>query len=70
MARTFNCGVGSTLIVSPDDKQPVLDMLSTACETAWCIGTVVEDDSGWYLTCQFSDIEWASFQIVVDHIVI
>ncbi|XP_064642263.1 trifunctional purine biosynthetic protein adenosine-3-like [Lineus longissimus] len=45
MARTFNCGVGATLIVSRDNKQAVLDMLSEAGETAWCIGRVLEDES-------------------------
>jgi phosphoribosylformylglycinamidine cyclo-ligase len=40
MARTFNCGVGMAVIVSPDDVNDILEELERAGETAFPIGRV------------------------------
>ena len=38
MRRTFNCGVGFILIVSPENAEPVLASLLNAGETAFVCG--------------------------------
>lgn len=40
MARTFNCGLGAVLVVSPVDAQMVLRHLQ-AEEQAWIVGSLV-----------------------------
>ena len=40
MYRTFNCGVGMTLIIHPDDQQTTLAHLSQQGLTAWPIGRI------------------------------
>ena len=42
MLRTFNCGVGFTLITSPADGPTVLECLQDSGETAWVIGKLNE----------------------------
>ncbi|MDH3440533.1 MAG: phosphoribosylformylglycinamidine cyclo-ligase [Gammaproteobacteria bacterium] len=41
MRRTFNCGVGMTVIVDAADAKATIDALATAGEHAWNLGTVV-----------------------------
>jgi phosphoribosylformylglycinamidine cyclo-ligase len=41
MARTFNCGIGMVLIVSPDKLQKLKQILTAAGETVYRIGRVV-----------------------------
>ncbi len=38
MRRTFNCGLGLTLIVAPDNVGDVLQRLISAGETAMVVG--------------------------------
>lgn len=40
MLRTFNCGVGMVVIVSPDDVESALACLRAAGEDAWVLGEV------------------------------
>jgi len=40
MYRTFNCGVGMVVVVSPQDAQQTLDTLTQAGETAMIIGSI------------------------------
>jgi phosphoribosylformylglycinamidine cyclo-ligase len=40
MYRTFNCGVGMVICVSPEHRQAALDTLETCGEEAWVIGHV------------------------------
>ncbi|HEY5622206.1 MAG TPA: phosphoribosylformylglycinamidine cyclo-ligase, partial [Gammaproteobacteria bacterium] len=42
MLRTFNCGVGMTIVVAPADIDTALSSLAASGETAWQIGEVVE----------------------------
>jgi phosphoribosylformylglycinamidine cyclo-ligase len=44
MLRTFNCGIGMALIVSPDGLTDVMAMLAAANETVIPIGTVSARD--------------------------
>jgi phosphoribosylformylglycinamidine cyclo-ligase len=46
MARTFNCGVGMAVIVSPDDVGDVLQALEEAGEIAFPIGRIEEGPKG------------------------
>jgi phosphoribosylformylglycinamidine cyclo-ligase len=41
LRRTFNCGVGFILIVSPENVEPVLEALLSAGETAFVCGQLV-----------------------------
>ncbi|TPX44780.1 hypothetical protein SeLEV6574_g04299 [Synchytrium endobioticum] len=45
MARTFNCGIGMVLVVSPSAVSLVKSMLDSAGETVYEIGTVVGLDA-------------------------
>lgn len=44
--RTFNMGVGFTLVVRPDNVEIVLERLAAAGETAWVIGEIIEGERG------------------------
>lgn len=44
MCRTFNCGIGMVLIVSPDEADKTLGLLRAAGEPAWRLGTIREND--------------------------
>jgi len=46
MYRTFNCGLGMTLCVAPDDVERALAILAAAGETATLIGEVRSGDRG------------------------
>ena len=46
MARTFNCGVGMVLAVTPDNVDTVMTRLSDVGETPLQIGTVAAGDKG------------------------
>lgn len=46
MARTFNCGVGMVLAVTPDHVDIVLAALEKAGETAFTIGAIEEGEKG------------------------
>lgn len=41
MYRTFNCGVGMVLVVSPAAEEQVIDVLHAGGEVAWTLGEVV-----------------------------
>lgn len=45
MARTFNCGLGAVLVVSPVDAQKILHQLQ-AEEEAWIVGSLVHKQPG------------------------
>lgn len=40
MYRTFNCGIGMTVVVSPENVEGTLQVLHSAGETAWPIGRI------------------------------
>ncbi len=46
MRRTFNCGVGMTLVVSEHDVETVLGTLAERGETAWVLGEIEAGDEG------------------------
>lgn len=48
MSRTFNCGIGMTLITDSKDTQTVLDQIRATGEDACVIGTVVTREQGKY----------------------
>ncbi len=50
MARTFNCGIGMVLAVTPDNVDTVTEELSAAGETVLAIGEIVEGEKGCTVT--------------------
>lgn len=46
LARTFNCGIGMILAVSPADTQAVVEALSQAGETVFAVGRIVPGARG------------------------
>ena len=44
MYRTFNCGIGMVLVVSPGEAEKTLGLLRTVGEPAWRLGTIREHD--------------------------
>lgn len=44
MYRTFNCGVGMVLVVSPKEEEKTIGLLRASGEQAWRLGTVRERD--------------------------
>jgi phosphoribosylformylglycinamidine cyclo-ligase len=46
MARTFNCGIGMAVVVSPDEVEAVTTELIAADETVLLIGEIVEGQRG------------------------
>lgn len=46
MARTFNCGLGATLVVAEDTTEQVLQDIKRHKEEAWVIGKVVARPTG------------------------
>jgi phosphoribosylformylglycinamidine cyclo-ligase len=46
MYRTFNMGVGFTLVARPGDAATVMERLAAAGETAWIIGDIVAGERG------------------------
>ena len=66
MARTFNCGVGMVLAVTPDKVDAVTSALATAGEAVFRIGEIVEGQRG--CTVQGSAGTWsAKADWVADH---
>jgi len=54
MYRTFNCGVGMVLVVSANDADRALKLLTDAGETAWIMGHIEADPAA---TVEASDQE-------------
>ena len=50
MYRTFNCGVGMVLAVSPNDVETALERLQNEGEDAFVIGKIVASDSSEQVT--------------------
>ena len=46
MARTFNCGIGMALVVSPDDLNSVVQELEASGETVFQIGRIEPGEKG------------------------
>jgi phosphoribosylformylglycinamidine cyclo-ligase len=46
MHRVFNCGIGMAVIVSADDAEQAIGLLSAAGEQVWKIGTVRQSKEG------------------------
>ena len=46
MARTFNCGIGMTMVTAPEDAAAAADMLADLGETVWPIGVIAEGGGG------------------------
>ncbi|RKZ98057.1 MAG: phosphoribosylformylglycinamidine cyclo-ligase, partial [Gammaproteobacteria bacterium] len=40
MYRTFNCGIGMVVVVSPADQQKATDILQQQGETVFTLGTI------------------------------
>jgi len=45
MRRTFNCGVGMTLVVAREDAANAINILQASGETAWQLGEIVNGSS-------------------------
>ena len=45
MYRTFNCGTGMILCISPEYQDQALSILQELGETAWVVGRITEDSS-------------------------
>jgi len=45
MLRTFNCGVGMVVCVSPEDEQAAIEILQQHQEQVWHLGTIEASDS-------------------------
>jgi phosphoribosylformylglycinamidine cyclo-ligase len=56
MARTFNCGIGMTVIVGADEAESVTAALEGAAETVFRIGKVEEGKRG----CTVHGIGWSA----------
>lgn len=44
MVRTFNCGVGMVVVVSPEDADSAIRVLTEQGESAWKLGTITSSD--------------------------
>jgi phosphoribosylformylglycinamidine cyclo-ligase len=58
MARTFNCGIGMALVVSPDAAAAVTSELEATGETVFRIGHIAEGEKG--CTVSGSDEAWSA----------
>jgi len=58
MARTFNCGIGMAVIVSPDEADGITDALEQAGETVHRIGRIAPGGKG--CTVAGSDEAWSA----------
>ena len=46
MYNTYNMGVGMSIVVSPEDRDRALEILTAAGEDAYVIGEIIEGDEG------------------------
>ncbi|MCX7183879.1 MAG: phosphoribosylformylglycinamidine cyclo-ligase [Nitrosospira sp.] len=46
MHRVFNCGIGMTLVIAPEHADAALQMLQSAGETVWRIGSIRQRGAG------------------------
>ena len=46
MLRTFNCGLGFLVIVSPEEEEKTIDAFRQAMEGPTVIGRVIPDEQG------------------------
>ena len=44
MFNTFNMGVGMSIIVSPDDVEKAIEILSSCGEDAYVIGEIIKNE--------------------------
>jgi phosphoribosylformylglycinamidine cyclo-ligase len=44
MLVTFNCGIGMTVFVAPEDEKKTIDILNQLGEKAFCLGELVESE--------------------------
>ncbi len=58
MARTFNCGIGMAVIVSPEQEKHATDILSEAGEKVYRIGVVESRDKGEAVRIENSGEVW------------
>lgn len=58
MARTFNCGIGMVLVVSPEMAEAAVKTLQSAGETVFRIGEVEENNSGERVTLNNMEASW------------
>ena len=59
MVRTFNCGIGMAIVVSPDVVADVSDRLNQAGETVYRLGAIVEGTRG----CTVGGSSWSATHI-------
>ncbi len=58
LARTFNCGIGMTVIVAKEDADMISKLLTDAGETVYRIGEVEKNLSDNRVTLQGTDSSW------------
>ena len=46
MARTFNCGIGMTMVTAPENAAAAAEMLADLGETVWPVGVIAEGAGG------------------------
>ncbi|MGV3582756.1 MAG: phosphoribosylformylglycinamidine cyclo-ligase [Methylophilus sp.] len=46
MYKTFNCGIGMAVIIAPENVQKAVDILASAGETVYLIGTIRAQNAG------------------------
>ena len=44
MYKTFNCGIGMLLVVSPEDLEQAIELLTSCGEQAWHLGQITSND--------------------------
>ena len=46
LARTFNCGIGMTMVTAPENAAAAAEMLADLGETVWPVGVIAEGAGG------------------------
>jgi len=46
LARTFNCGIGMTMVTAPENAAAAAEMLADLGETVWPVGVIAESAGG------------------------